>query len=124
MAIEAAAARLRPSVCNRPVARRMSSVVAILPNSNRAAGVKARTNPARRSSPRLSESVRRPTLLATVRRASRAATVMASAASRPGTTANQMACRIPSAATKADASNGPTIAPALSPARSTPNARP
>lgn len=78
MAIEAAAARLRPSVCNRPVARRMSSVVAMLPNSNSAAGVKARTNPTRRSSPRLSDSVRRPTLLATVRRASRAAAVMAS----------------------------------------------
>jgi hypothetical protein len=59
-----------------------------------------------------------------VRRARAAATLMAAAASAPGTSANQNDARTPTVATSRDASSGPTTAPRLSPARSTPNERP
>ena len=102
-----------------------SRVVATLPSSNSAIGVRVRANPAARSSRRFSARVRRPTAgWRTARRASRAAIVIASAARIPGMIDSKMACRTPTAATSTEASSGPRIAPALSPARSTPNARP
>jgi hypothetical protein len=50
--------------------------------------------------------------------------VMLIAAKTPGMTASRMVLRIPTTATSSDASRGPMTAPALSPARSTPKARP
>jgi hypothetical protein len=49
---------------------------------------------------------------------------IASAASRPGTTESKIASRTPTTAISPSASSGPTIAPALSIARSNPYARP
>src|SRR5215218_8596736 len=49
---------------------------------------------------------------------------MAAAARRPGTIDSRIAVRTPTAATRPIASNGPTIAPRLSIARSNPYARP
>lgn len=96
----------------------------MLPSSNSAAGAKVRASPARRSSARLNDCVRRPTGVVTVRRASRAATVIAAAARTPGMKASSIACRMPRTPTVAEAISGPIRAPALSPTRSTPDARP
>ena len=57
-------------------------------------------------------------------RASRAAAVIATAASTPGIAARYSAGRMPSQITSPAASNGPATAPMLSPARSSPKARP
>ena len=111
-------------VCSRSVARRISNVLATLPSSNNATGVSTRARPARRNSPRFNVSVRRPVDSCRVRRTCRAAMVIATAARMPGTIETSIACRMPITDTNAAASSGPMIAPALSPARSTPNARP
>lgn len=124
MARLVAAVRLRPSACSRLVARRISSVVARLPSSNRAAGVRARASPAVRSAPMFRVKVRRPSTGVRVVRAWRAARVMLMAAKMPGMIARKIACRIPTTTTRTEASSGPRMAPALSPARSRPKARP
>ncbi len=81
--------------------------------------------PTSRSSRRFSVRVRRPAGSPRERLASRAAIRIATAARMPGTIERTIACRTPTTATRIDAANGPMIAPpALSPARSTPNARP
>lgn len=58
------------------------------------------------------------------RRASRAARVIEIAARTPGTMDSKIAYRKPTSPTSSDANTGPRMAPALSPARSIPNARP
>jgi hypothetical protein len=119
-----AAVRLRPSPVSRLVAPRISSVVARLPSSNRAAGVSARASPACRRSARFRLRVRLPSGAVRVRRAWRAAMVIAIAARAPGTIASRIVSRIPITDTRTAAISGPMMAPALSPARSRPNARP
>jgi hypothetical protein len=59
-----------------------------------------------------------------MRRARAAATLIEAAANAPGTRAKKNEVRMPTVATSIEASSGPTTAPRLSPARSTPNARP
>jgi hypothetical protein len=95
-----------------------------LPSSNRATGSSGRSRPARRRLPSSSRARRLGGTVGAVRAARAAATLMETAASAPGTRANQNEARMPTVATSSDASSGPTTAPRLSPARSTPNERP
>lgn len=53
-----------------------------------------------------------------------AATLIETAAKVPGIRAKKNEVRMPTVATRIEASSGPTTAPRLSPARSTPKARP
>jgi len=57
-------------------------------------------------------------------RARAAATLIETAAKVPGIRAKKNEVRRPTVATSIEASSGPTTAPKLSPARSTPKARP
>jgi hypothetical protein len=102
----------------------MSRVVLMLPNSNSAIGSRGRNSPARWRLRNSNRARSRTGTAVAIRRARVAATLIAAAAKVPGIRAKKNELRRPTVATRIEASSGPTTAPRLSPARSTPKARP